>query len=85
IANILAGPLIRLAPKIAPALAPGGRLVLSGLLPNQRARVVAAYGGQGVRLVRAQEHDGWMILELRRPQRTNREKAGAALAQHPAF
>ena len=66
IANILAGPLIRLAPQIAPALAPGGTLVLSGLLPHQRGRIVAAYGVQGVRLIRAQAHNGWAVLELRR-------------------
>ncbi len=67
VANILAGPLIRLAPLIAPALAPDGILMLSGLLPHQRARVVAAYGAQGVRLVRAETHDGWAVLTLRRP------------------
>ena len=67
VANILAGPLIRLAPQIAAALASGGTLVLSGLLPHQRGRIVAAYGAQGVRLVRAEMHDGWAILELRRP------------------
>ena len=67
VANILAGPLIRLAPQIAPALAPGGTLVLSGLLPRQRGRVVAAYGAQGIRLVRAEKHDGWAVLDLYRP------------------
>jgi ribosomal protein L11 methyltransferase len=66
VANILAGPLIRLAPQIAAALAPGDTLVLSGLLPNQRGRVVAAYGTQTVRLVRAELYDGWAVLELRR-------------------
>jgi len=66
VANILAGPLIELAPQIAAALAPGGTLVMSGLLPRQRGRVVAAYGVQNVRLVRAQVHDGWAVLELRR-------------------
>jgi len=66
VANILAGPLVRLAPQIAPALVHGGTLVVSGLLPHQRGRVVAAYGVQGVRLVRAQMHDGWAVLELRR-------------------
>jgi ribosomal protein L11 methyltransferase len=67
VANILAGPLIRLAPQIATALAPGGTLLLSGLLPHQRGRVVAAYGAQDTRLVRAEMQDGWAVLELRRP------------------
>ena len=43
IANILAGPLTRLAPQIVDALAPGGILVLSGLLHNQEAMVLSFY------------------------------------------
>ena len=39
VANILAGPLVRLAPPIRRHLAPGGTVILSGLLPEQRARV----------------------------------------------
>ena len=37
----------------SPLVAPGGMLVLSGLLPQQRERVVAAYGAQGMRLAAA--------------------------------
>jgi ribosomal protein L11 methyltransferase len=66
VANILAEPLMRLAPALSPLLAPGGTLVLSGLLPPQRERVVAAYAAQGVRLLRAQTFDGWAVLLLRR-------------------
>ena len=51
VANILAGPLVALAPAIGRRLAPGGTVVLSGLLPDQRARIVAAYRGQRMRLV----------------------------------
>ena len=57
--------LCRLAPQLAPLSAPGGTLVLSGLLPQQRERVVAAYGAQGVRLRRARIFDGWSVLVLR--------------------
>lgn len=67
VANILAEPLCRLAPKLAPLITPGGSLVLSGLLPPQRERVVAAYGAQGVRLTRAQIFDGWSVLVLHKP------------------
>ena len=52
VANILAGPLVALAPSIRRSLAPGGTLILSGLLPEQRRRIVAAYRGQGLRLKR---------------------------------
>jgi len=48
IANILAGPLIDLAPSVAKALAPGGRLILAGLLNTQAENVAAAYRRQGL-------------------------------------
>lgn len=67
VANILAEPLVRLAPQLAPVLAPGATLVLSGLLPHQRERVVSAYGAQGIRLERARIFGGWAVLVLRRP------------------
>ena len=65
-ANILAEPLMRLAPRLAPLLAKGGILVLSGLLPHQRERVVAAYGAQGMRLTTARIFAGWSVLVLRK-------------------
>jgi len=43
LANILAAPLIELAPTFARRLAPGGRVVLSGILARQAASVAAAY------------------------------------------
>jgi ribosomal protein L11 methyltransferase len=43
IANILAGPLIELAPDFAKALAPGGTVILAGLLDTQADSVIAAY------------------------------------------
>jgi ribosomal protein L11 methyltransferase len=67
VANILAGPLMRLAPEIAPLMARTGVLVLSGLLPSQRERVVAAYRAQGIRLKSARVFDGWSVLVLERP------------------
>ena len=67
VANILAEPLCRLAPKLTPLVAWGGLLVLSGLLPTQRERVVAAYGAQGVRLKAARIFDGWSVLVLQKP------------------
>jgi ribosomal protein L11 methyltransferase len=69
VANILAGPLMRLAPDIARILAPGGQLILSGLLTGQRERVVAAYGLQGIVLQRAKPFEEWSVLTLFRPAR----------------
>jgi ribosomal protein L11 methyltransferase len=65
VANILAGPLVALSHAIRARLAPGGMVVLSGLLPEQRARIVAAYRTQGLRLVRSSVLDGWLTLTLR--------------------
>lgn len=43
IANILAGPLVALAPKLAELTNPGGRLCLSGLIETQAEEVIASY------------------------------------------
>ena len=51
IANILAGPLIELAPSLCATLAEGGTLILAGLLDTQVDRILAAYRAQGLRFV----------------------------------
>ena len=48
LANILAGPLIELAPSVGAALEAGGRLMLAGLLGTQAEAVAAAYRRQGL-------------------------------------
>jgi len=48
VANILSGPLIGMAPLIVSRLAPGGALVLSGILEEQADAVAAAYEAQGL-------------------------------------
>ena len=68
IANILAGPLITLAPSLAGALAPGGRLILAGLLTTQAARVEAAYRREGLRMRFSITRGDWPTLVLRRPR-----------------
>ena len=65
-ANILARPLVRLAPAITAALAPGGVAVLSGLLRGQERLVRAAYVARGMRLERRLHEDAWATLILRR-------------------
>jgi ribosomal protein L11 methyltransferase len=64
IANILAGPLIELAPAFAGALAPGGSVVLAGLLDTQADAVARAYETLGLAL--ADRRTGaWPVLVLR--------------------
>jgi ribosomal protein L11 methyltransferase len=68
IANILAGPLIELAPAFTRALAPGGTLILAGLLDPQAEAVTAAYEALGIS-GRAPYSGEWPVLVLRsRPQ-----------------
>lgn len=64
VANILAGPLIRLAPEMTRHLAAGGDLILSGILAEQRWKVLAAYNGQGLAHRRTLWRDGWVTLHL---------------------
>jgi ribosomal protein L11 methyltransferase len=64
IANILAGPLIALAPALAQIAAPGGVLILAGLLGKQRAAVAAAYRRCGWRLVDDGGDAEWPVLRL---------------------
>jgi ribosomal protein L11 methyltransferase len=68
IANILAGPLIELAPSLGPALVPGGRIVLAGLLQGQAERVAYAYRREGLRQTFSVERGEWPTLVLRRPR-----------------
>jgi ribosomal protein L11 methyltransferase len=63
IANILAGPLIELAPAFAKAVTPGATLILAGLLDTQADAVVEAYEAQGMRLTQRGEGE-WCVLVL---------------------
>ena len=70
IANILAGPLVDLAPALAGALAPGGRLVLAGLLGHQADAVAAAYRRQGMMAAARIDRGDWPTLVMRRRKST---------------
>ena len=66
IANILLNMLEELAGRIAGKVAPGGRLVLSGLLAAQGEDAERAYAAHGLRFVGRKERDGWIRVELER-------------------
>lgn len=66
-ANILMRPLIRLAPKLSTSLAPGGNLVLSGLLRTQAPLVREAYASRGLILEKWIPREAWMTLVWRKP------------------
>lgn len=89
IANILAAPLIDLAPALARHLRPGGHAVLSGLLDRHADEVVRAHRRHGLRLERRLDIGPWVGLVLRRPMRPRRhrpvgKRASSASGRRPA-
>lgn len=66
VANILAGPLSRMAGDLDRHLGPDGIAVLAGLLERDAAWVTAAHRGFGLRLIRNQAIDGWATLTVGR-------------------
>lgn len=65
VANILARPLMKLAPAMARSIVPGGSLILSGILASQRRAVIAAYAGQRFRHVKTLWREGWVTIHLK--------------------
>ncbi|AMK19035.1 MULTISPECIES: 50S ribosomal protein L11 methyltransferase [Sphingobium] len=86
IANILAGPLIELAPSLCALVDEGGSILLAGLLNEQADAVLAAYRAQGMRLAERTDRGDWPTLRLRkrpaigwkRPRRIDRQARGEA-------
>jgi len=70
VANILANTLVELAPGIAARVAPGGSLLLSGILAGQEEEVRAAYLAQGLAVDAPRERSQaeWRLLALRRAE-----------------
>ncbi|RCW86081.1 50S ribosomal protein L11 methyltransferase [Phyllobacterium bourgognense] len=65
VANILARPLMQLAPEMRKHLAWGGSLILSGILETQREKVLAAYRVQGLFHMKTLRREGWVTLHLK--------------------
>jgi ribosomal protein L11 methyltransferase len=66
IANILAIPLKLLAPLLSAHVAPGGHLILAGILSRQADELKAAYA-PWLALEVSDEEDGWILMTARRP------------------
>lgn len=66
VANILAGPLKLMAPMLAGRIAPGGALVLSGILARQADEIAAAYA-PFINLKIWAERDGWVAMSGQLP------------------
>ncbi len=74
LANILAKPLAKMSAALARRLAPGGVIVLSGLLPAQAPLVVAAYRAQGLALEKKTTLEDWVTLVMRRRSHSRTSK-----------
>ncbi|MFP4602407.1 MAG: 50S ribosomal protein L11 methyltransferase [Halochromatium sp.] len=65
VANILAGPLLELAPTLARLTKPAGQLALSGILAHQAEAIGDAYGAD-FRLAPARQREDWVLISGRR-------------------
>lgn len=86
IANILAGPLIELAPSLSEILREDGTLILAGLLDTQDAAVVSAYRRLGFRLQLRRDTGDWpclMLVKRRRYSWQRRLRADGRTSQPP--
>jgi ribosomal protein L11 methyltransferase len=67
VANILAGPLMALAPGMGRIADRGATIILSGILQHQAQGVINAYGGQGMVLRQKLQRKDWTTLILEKP------------------
>jgi ribosomal protein L11 methyltransferase len=64
VANLVAALQIELAPLLAAAVAPGGRLLASGIFAERAAETVNAFTRVGLHLLGQWEEGEWVALEL---------------------
>jgi len=83
-ANILAGPLVALAPSISAVVRRGGTLILAGLLQSQAGRISAAYRARGLVLVERPRHAEWPVLVFRKTGPASRRTALRAARRETA-
>jgi ribosomal protein L11 methyltransferase len=68
VANILANVLVELAPVLARKTAPGGELVLAGVLVPQEEEVRPPFLAQGLLPLPGERRGEWSLLRFRRPE-----------------
>jgi len=64
VANVLAAPLIEMAPTLARSVGRGGRLILSGIRSSLAAEIARAYVRLGMRQVDTRGRDDWTAVTL---------------------
>jgi len=68
VANILANVLVELAPSLVGKTAPGGELVLAGILVPQEEEVRLPFLAEGLLPLRGERRGEWSLLRFRRPE-----------------
>lgn len=64
LANLTGATLVRLAPRLAAAVAPGGRLIVSGILREELEEVAGAFRAHALEGIARLDEDGWAALAL---------------------
>jgi ribosomal protein L11 methyltransferase len=62
VANILAHILVKLMPDLAATIAPGGKLILSGMIAEQEAEVTAVAQTYGLSVIDRKTEEDWVAL-----------------------
>jgi ribosomal protein L11 methyltransferase len=68
LANLIASLLVQLAGALRDEMAPGGRMLASGIFRDREGDVVAAFRAAGLELGRRWAEDDWVALEAVRPK-----------------
>ncbi len=72
LANIVADVLLAMRPILCDLLAPGGTLLLSGIIEPRGDEVLAPYLAAGLHLHERQARDGWVLLILKKGEQTQK-------------
>jgi ribosomal protein L11 methyltransferase len=67
LANLIASLLTDLAEPLAASVAPGGRMLASGIFIDRETQVADAFGAAGLRIVRRDQETDWVLLDVHRP------------------
>ncbi len=67
LANLVAGVLIPLAPRLCAELRPGGTLLASGIIADRETEVTTAFLAAGLQVTGRSDEGDWVAVELRRP------------------
>jgi ribosomal protein L11 methyltransferase len=68
LANIITSVLLELAPALACSVAPGGKLILGGIIDHKEASVHEAFAAENLTLVRRTQSEDWVALVWRKPE-----------------